>query len=357
MLGVFLLICCSAGELRAWGEPSASLVSVVTVERGGLNETVEATGTVTAEKQASLSARTEGLVDRISVDAGSRVQKGDLLLELDSALAKLALERAQAALQQAQLALEERQRLFEEGRKLAATGGIPKTEAEARQAALAQQEGVTAQLAIEVRERAEIVDRHRLLAPFPGVVSQKLAEVGEWVNTGVAVLNLVEVDAVRFDARLPQERFASLPMDAPVRVVLDSLPGEEFAGKIIAKIPVKDPISRTFLVRIAVEAPANVLAPGVSGLATFQIQKAVDTLVVPRDALVRQPDGSALVWAVADADSGPTAVARPVKTGKSLADRVQVLGGLQEGERIVLLGNESLREGEALEISKQPARK
>ncbi|MEX1009863.1 MAG: efflux RND transporter periplasmic adaptor subunit [Chthoniobacterales bacterium] len=350
-----VLLIVGAEGLQAWGEPTASLVTVVTVERGVLDETVEATGTVTAEKQASLSARTEGLVVTVPVDAGSRVEKGDLLLELDAALAKLSLERSRAALREAQVGLEERRRLFEEGRKLAATGGIPKTEAEARQAALAQQEGATFQIALEVRERVEIVDRHRLLAPFPGVVSEKLTEVGEWVSTGVAVLNLVEVDAVRFDARLPQERFASLPLEASVRVELDSLPGQDFPAKILAKVPVKDPVSRTFLVRMAVEAPANVLAPGVSGRAIFQIRKSADTLIVPRDALVRQPDGSTMVWAVAEGGSGLKAVARPVKIGESMADRVQVLAGLEEGERIVLRGNESLREGEALDIPAQPA--
>lgn len=329
-------------------------VTVISVQRGSLDEVVEASGSVTAERRASLSSRAAGLVSKVPVDAGSRVAKGDILLELDPALAQLALERSREALKEAQSGLVERKRLFDEGQTLADTGGLPKTEAQARQAALNVQAAAVKQLEVDVRERAEILDRHRVIAPFSGVISSKLTEVGEWVQTGVPVLELVEVDAVRFDAQLPQERYASLPMDAPVTVRLDSLPDRELPAKILTKVPVKDPVSRTFLLRLTVEAPGEVMAPGVSGRAIFRIRKAAEVLTIPRDAIVRQPDGGVVAWVVNGEPQGLTVAARPVTIGKNLAGSVEVLTGLEEGQRVVLRGNETLREGQAVRILEAP---
>lgn len=325
-------------------------MTVSTVVRGSVDEVVEATGSVTAERRSSLSARTAGLVSDVAVDAGSRVEKGEVLMELDSALARLALERSKEALREAHSGLAERKRLFDEGQKLAKTGGLPKTEAEARQAALSVQTAAVNQLEVNVRERTEILDRHRVIAPFSGVISSKLTEVGEWVETGVPVLDLVEVDAVRFDAQLPQERYASLSMDTPVTVRLDSMPDRKLPAKILAKVPVKDPISRTFLLRLAVEAPPGVMAPGVSGRAAFRIRKSAEALTIPRDAMVRQPDGGITAWVVNGDSPDLRVAARPVTVGGNLSGTVEILSGLEEGQRVVLRGNETLREGQAIRI-------
>ena len=325
-------------------------VTVATVVRGSVDEVVEASGSVTAERRSSLSARTAGLVGNVAVDAGSRVEKGDVLLELDSALARLALERSKEGLKEARSGLAERKRLFDEGQKLAATGGIPKTEAEARQAALNVQIAAVNQLEVTVRERSEILDRHRVIAPFSGVISSKLTEVGEWVETGVPVLDLVEVDAVRFDAQLPQERYASLPLDTTATVRLDSLPDRELPARILTKVPVKDPVSRTFLIRLAVEAPSEAMAPGVSGRAVFQIKKSADALTIPRDAIVRQPDGGVTAWVVNGSSNDLRVAAQPVTIGGNLSATVEILSGLEEGQRVVLRGNETLREGQAIRI-------
>lgn len=341
---------CAVAMVNCLQAEQGTPVTVISVERGSVDEVVEASGSVTAERRSSLSARTAGLVESVAVDAGSRVEKGDVLLELDAALARLALERSKQALKEAHSGLEERKRLFEEGQKLASTGGIPKTEAEARHAALNVQIAAVNQLEVTVRENAEIVDRHRVIAPFSGVVSAKSTEVGEWVETGVPVLVLVEVDAVRFDAQLPQERYATLPMDTPVTVRLDSMPDRELPAKILTKVPVKDPVSRTFLLRLAVEAPPEIMAPGVSGRAILRIQKSVDALTIPRDAIVRQPDGSVTAWVVNGDSNGLRVAAQPVTIGGNLSGTVEVLSGLEEGQRVVLRGNETLREGQTVRI-------
>lgn len=345
-LTVSVIVLCGV-PLPAMGDAP---VTVVSVTRGGVSSVVEASGTVTAERRSLLSARTAGLVDKVHVDAGSRVNQGDVLIVLDDALAGLDLERAREALKEAERELDELKRLNAEGQKLMQSGGIPKTEAEARSSALVVKMASVKQLEVDVREGAEIVNRHRVLAPYAGVIRAKLTEVGEWVETGVPVLDLVEVDAVRFDVQVPQERFAELPMDTPSMVRLDSLPDREFPAQILAKVPVKDPVARTFLIRLAVEAPPRVMAPGVSGRASFQIRKPGDALTIPKDAIVRQPDGQLMAWVVTGDPQSPSVVSQVIRVVDSLSSPVELLEGLNEGQQVVLRGNETLQDGQSIRI-------
>lgn len=345
-----IIIACAAIGGASATFLQAAPVTVTTVTRGAVQEILEASGSATAERRSSLSARTAGLVSAVKVDAGSRVKAGEVLLELDEALAKLALERAREAMKVTEGELAELRRLSDEARSLVKTGGIPKTEAEARLAALNVKLATVRQLEVDVKERIEMINRHRVVAPFGGVISAKLTEVGEWVETGVAVLDLVEVDVVRFDVQIPQERFADLEMDTVAKVKLDSVPGEEFSAKILAKVPVKDPVARTFLLRLEVDAPPNVMAPGVSGRAIFQIQKAGNALQILRDAMVRQPDGGVMAWVVEGSGKEKRAVAKAIRIRDTLTAQVEVLEGLEEGQKVVLRGNETLREGQDIEI-------
>jgi len=120
-------------------------------------------------------------------------------------------------------------------------------------------------------------------------------------------------------------------------------------------VPVKDPVARTFLLRLTVDAPPNVMSPGVSGRAIFQIQNTGDVLTIPRDATVRQPDGGVTAWVVNDDPEAPSVRAQVIRIGKTLSGRVEILEGLKEGQQVVLRGNETLREGQAIKILKNPS--
>ncbi len=335
-----------AGIIPVFAAAPPARVTVAEAVRGEVVEVVALTGTVTAERRASLSARTAGLVASVAVDEGSRVEEGEVILELDATLAELALEGSTEAVREAVAQFDETKRLSEEGATLAKSGGLPTTEASARAAALRVQMAMVRQLDVDRREQAEVVARHRLVAPFAGVISEKMAEVGEWVETGVPVLELVEVDAVRFDVRAPQEFFAAMAVGESATVRLDSGAGETFPAEIVARVPVKDEITRTFLVRLDVEVSSDVMAPGVSGTAEFRLASGRDAVSVPRDALVRQPDGSVGVWVAVDG----VAESRAVEVGSRMGETVEVLSGVEAGERVVVRGNESLQPGQAVEV-------
>lgn len=325
-------------------------VVVVVPRTAQVTEELRLTGTLTAERSARLSPRVDGLVERIRVDAGDRVKRGAALLELDAAVARLALERARAGAVEAQARHDEALRLADEARRLVAERHLPRTELARREAdAKLSAAALSAAKAAE-REEAELVRRHVLPAPFDGVVARRMTDVGEWVTRGTPVMELVATDRIRLDVQAPQERFAAIRDEAEVEVLADTRGGEPLAGRIVARVPVSDPTARTFLVRILVEDAGSRLLPGMSATAVIPLPGAQAALLVPRDALLRYPDGTHSVFVIREADGRATAEERRVKLGRGGA-QVEILEGIAPGEQVVVRGNESLRNGQAVRIT------
>jgi RND family efflux transporter MFP subunit len=215
-----------------------ALVRVVRPERGTVREVLTLTGTVTSTRAADLSSRVSGLVARVHVDAGTRVKAGDLLIELDDALARLELDRVRAAEDETRIRLAEAERLRDEAVRLVADRNIPKSQADTAEAEVRIAAAALVRIEAERRRQEELVARHRLVAPFTGVVGRKLTEAGEWVDTGTPVLELVAVDEIRVDVQVPQERYGDLVAGAEVAVRADGLPGQVFAGRMSTIVPV-----------------------------------------------------------------------------------------------------------------------
>lgn len=333
----------------AWAQDAVP-VAVVSPRPAQVTDQLRLTGTLTAERSARLSPRVDGLVARVRVDAGDRVKAGAALIELDSAVASLALERAKAGTAEARARADEANRLAGEARRLVAEKHLPQTELARREAdAKLAAAALVASEAFE-REQAELVRRHTVPAPFAGVVARRLTDVGEWVARGTPVIELVATDRVRLDVQAPQERFAAIREDAVVEVFADSLPGESLPGRVVARVPVSDPSARTFLVRIIVDGAAGRLLPGTSATTVIGLPGSQRALVIPRDALLPYPDGSHSVFVLREAAGVTTAVERPVKLGRGGA-QVEVLEGIESSDRVIVRGNERLRNGQTVRVT------
>ncbi len=343
-----------AGSPQASAEtPDAALLPPVTVVRaqgGGVSSSLPLTATVTTERSAALSPRVSGLVAAVHVDAGDRVPAGKVLLELDPALARLALQRSQAALEEAEAAHAEARRQYEETQELVERRLVPTTRLPAADAAMRMAGAAYARLRSEHQQQTETLRRHTVVAPFAGVVSRKIAEVGEWVETGTAVLELVDTQHVRIDVQVPQEHYQAVRVGTPVAVRLDAAPGDVLAGRVAMRVPVKDPEARTFLARIDVPDGHEYMTPGMSARVSFDLGASVQAVSLPRDALVRRPDGSSLVWVVQGEGPDATVTPRQVEVGRSLGGEVEIRSGVQAGARVVLRGNETLEEGQRVRV-------
>lgn len=333
--------------VRADDAPRVRAAVVAPAEFG---EEVALTGTLSAERRARLSPRVDGLVLEVRVDAGDEVAAGDVLLRLDPALDRQALSRARAGADEARAAVAEAQRLLAEARRLGERQVIARTQIDVRESELAQAQAALASSAAAQREQEEVVARHDLPAPFAGVVVERLTEAGEWVQRGTPVLTLVATDRVRLDLQAPQERFVDLDDDVRIVVLPDALPGVELDGQVQARVPVTDASARTFLLRVLVDDPEGRLLPGTSARARILLPPDDASVGVPRDALLRQPDGGFSVFVVEGDDDATVVRQRSVRVARDRGEMVAVSEGVADGERVVVRGNEALSDGQRVDV-------
>ncbi len=308
------------------------------------------TGTITARDQASLSSRVSGLVSAVHATAGDRVDKGALLLSLDPTLEKLGLMEARAASAEARASLDEARRRWDEARRLGPKKGIAESEIRAAEAEVKIAQTKLERLLAAERYKQELIARHDVFAPFAGVVARRLAEEGEWVDTGKPVMELVGTEHLRLDLRVPQEHYPYIDTDTRVSVRLDAMPSQSIDGQISAKVPLSDTSSRTFLLRVELDNHEQGITPGMSAQARLRIPGNERVLTVPRDAILRDVYGASRVWTLKDVDGAPVATQHTVSVGRSFGGNTELRNGLEPGARVVVRGNETLREGQPVRV-------
>lgn len=323
---------------------SATPVKVVEAESRIVVEQIPLSGTLTADQGAQLSPSVEGLVTRVLVDLGDQVRRGQVLLELDPELAGLAVKGAEADLAQANATLADARRRLAEASSLSNSGNFAASQLRSLESEVAMADAALAGARAETARLQALLVRHTLRAPFDGVISGREAQAGEWVAPGDSVLELVEPARLRADFAVPQQYFGRISKQAGLRI-----DGQEANASIIAIVPVNDPGARTFLLRARLEN-ADRLTPGMSIQATLQLASDEQQLTVPRDALIRYPDGRVSVWLAKKDGESWVARQRMIRVGSGFADDVAVLDGLAVGDRVIVRGNESLQEGIPLQV-------
>ncbi|WP_162175178.1 efflux RND transporter periplasmic adaptor subunit [Fodinicurvata fenggangensis] len=334
----------------ALAQEDRAVVVVKTTERADIIEQVPLTGTVTSPRVSPVSSEIAGRVSRMHVEGGSHVEKGEALVELDGEFARLTLRQAEAAAREAQAALVDAQRRLNVAQRLVGQRAVSETELRTRETEVETDRAVLEGLQAEREEQALRLERHEITAPFSGVISRRMTEVGAWVAPGAAVVELVAMDGLRIDVPVPQDDFPRLAEDMEISVDFEAIPGEAFKARLESSIPVADPSARTFTARVVLEDGQVTLTPGMSARVTLHLATGERDPVIPRDALIRYPDGRTAVWTVEDGEDGLRASERLVETGLAFDGQLQIREGLEAGERVVVEGNEGLRPGQAVRL-------
>lgn len=308
------------------------------------------TGSLTSPARAALAPRVAGLITAVAVDAGDRVSRGDTLLEMDDTLAELEVATLEASLAEARSRLAEARRVRDERKPLAERGTIPRTELESATAEVRTATAAVDRLEAEVALQRERLARHTLPAPFDGVVASRMTDIGEYAASSDVVFELIATDQLRLDVQAPQEYFGHLAPGTPVRVQAHDGGGESRSAEVSTRVDALDATARSFLVRVRLDNEDGRLAPGMSAEAEFRVESGEDVISMSRDAVLRSPNGDTHVWVVADGDDGPVARRRQITLGRSDRGRVEVRRGLSAGDRVVVQGNEGLRDGQRVRI-------
>lgn len=314
-------------------------------------EEIPLTGTVVSQRVARLSAEVSGIVETMSVEVGDQVQAGDEILRLNQELDALTLSAARAATEQAALELEDARRRLADTRTLATRQTVSANELESLAAEVRIDSAELDRFKAEQQRHEARLRRHKLAAPFSGVISRRMTEQGEWIQPGQAVVELVALQDLRVDFQAPQSVLGKLDRETGIQVRLDALPGATLEGSIDTVIPVTDPGTRTFLIRAALDDPRIRLSPGMSASAVLRLNTDTPGVVVPRDAIMRYPDGRVTVWVVNQNHDNNTVSERQVETGLNFKGMVTITRGLEADTPVVVQGNEALRDGQSVNIN------
>jgi len=344
-LSLFSISLLAAMPVEAEKKKLTPSVVVGVASESKVIDQVHLTGTVISPQLAKLSTEVSGLVKSIRVDIGSRVDQGEILLELDDELGRLDLKSAQAEHEQAVQALADARRRLADAQRLIKRNTVSENELHSLEAEVRIDQAATQRTEAEQKRQQVRLNKHHLAAPYAGVISRKYIEQGEWVQPGDAVLELVATQGLYVDFQLPQAAYPKVDLNSKMTVIFEAIPGKSFDGRIKAIVPMSDASARTMLLRVSLQQDIGI-AHGMSASGTLRLASAGDGVVVPRDAILRYPDGRVTVWIVEGQGEGSKVSERQVKTGLSFDGMVSIDEGLEVGAQVVLEGNESLRNGQ-----------
>lgn len=350
---VILLGLASTMLTPAFGE-TAMPVSVVRIVRAPVTEELRLTGTLQARRVSRLSAEVDGIVAELLVDDGDRVSAGQLVVRLNNELAGIEKSATAAAVAEAAARLADAERRYRELLALSKKQHVPTTNVDSAKTEIDISRAALAQSRARDRHAQALLNRHAVSAPFGGLVRAKLVEIGQWVETSTPLVELVETEFLRLEAPVPQFYFSRVRPGTRVELRFDAIPDDTFTATITTTIPVSDTGARTFPVRIDLANSDGRLAPGMSARVVVHIEAPDDApaLIVPQDAIVRQPDGSTAVWTVITEDGVLEAHPRTVTTGRASRNNIEILtGDLDSGDQVVVRGNEILRPGQVVTVA------
>ncbi len=351
----FLAILVAISSATA-AEETGMPVTVVDVRIGTMVEEVPLTGTVMPIRRTRLSAKQAGILETLNYDEGDVITKGDVIATIDSKLAELELARARDVYKEAEARFKEAQRQKNEAAELVDKKHISSTTYESRIAEVEINAAVLQRLKTEIERQREILRRHAVVAPFSGVVTAKLVEIGQWINTDNALLEITELDKLRIEVPAPQFYFSRIRVGTEVRVVFDARPEQPMTATVSATVPLGLENARTFPIKIDIPNPDNTLAPGMSARVYIQLdeQDTAEQLLIPRDALVKHSGGTETVWVIREQQGEQRAAPIAVRSGRSQNGLVEILtGDLKPSDRVIIRGNEILQPGQLVHISEE----
>ncbi|HEY1393480.1 MAG TPA: efflux RND transporter periplasmic adaptor subunit [Methylibium sp.] len=388
-LGGLLAVVLVAGALWWWlaGEsaiPVQAATAVAPSAGGGAAAVLQATGYVTARRQATVSTQITGTLTQVLIEEGDRVQKGQVIARLEDSALRAALNAAQANVQtaqaqvvQAQAQLTQAQADARRQEELAASGMLSKQAAEQARTAVA-----TYAAALEARRREVEAARAQaaqaqvnfdytvVRAPFAGVVTVKAAQVGEIVSplsagggfTRTGVGTIVDMDSLEVDVDVNEAYIGQVKPDMPAEAVLDAYPDWRIPAHVIAIVPSADRGKATVKVRVAMEQKDARIVPDMGVRVSFLGSKPAASaaqppkgVLVPPQAVAQRDDVGAVVFVVVDGKVRQHAVKPAAQDYGAMKLLQDDAGGVKAGDRVVLAPPPALREGSTVKIEGETA--
>ncbi|TVO71216.1 efflux RND transporter periplasmic adaptor subunit [Sedimenticola selenatireducens] len=328
----------SLHSANAASAPAEKVVSVeaVQVSVDTVLETIHAVASLKPNEAVVVSPEIAGRIARMPFAEGDKVEAGAVLVELDFTILQAELSKAQSELALAETNRNRMMSLAKQG-----TGSFRE-----RDEAVAAYQSAQANLAL-AKARLE---KSTITAPFSGVIGVRSVSIGAYVSPGHHIVELVDIDPIKVDFRVPELALPSLQPGQFVRVTVDALPGQVFDGEVYVIDPIVDANGRAIRLRAQIPNPNGRLSPGLFARVQIVVERRENALLIPEPAVFA--DGQArYVYRIVDG----RAVQTEIELGQRQPGFVEVRSGVDRDTVVVTAGHQQIRDGSRVTIVKPRA--
>lgn len=351
-------------------ERALPVVNVVTVVPAAGANKLLLPGNIQAVTEAPVLARADGYIQKRYADIGDRVKEGQLLAEIAAPELDQQVRQATATLQQGQASLDQASANYQQGKanvelagvtarrwgKLASQGAVSRQEndqyqsqfhaqtanLEALQKAIAAAQSSVAAAEANLARLRDMQSFKLVRAPFRGVITLRNVDVGALITAGNTLLfRIAQTGVLRTFVNVPQMSAGAIHAGQTAQLSVADLPGRHFTGKVTRTADALDPASRTLLAEIQVRNSDGALMPGMYASVDLDAPRRHPPLVIPGDALVVRADGTQ----VALVRSDNTVHFQKIQVGRDYGDHLEITGGLEAGDRVIINPADTAREG------------
>ncbi|HYW40214.1 MAG TPA: efflux RND transporter periplasmic adaptor subunit [Terriglobales bacterium] len=335
---------------------SVPTVAVVQPEAEPGNDELVLPGNLQAFEESPIFARTNGYLLRWYKDMGSKIQKGELLAAIDTPEIDQELSQARASREQIKAALELAKISTDRWANLRKSDSVSQQEADQQASGYQQAQANLAAADANVRRLEQLESFKNVYAPFAGVLTRRNVDPGALINSGAQaagkeLFDIARVDPLRVYVSVPQAYAPNIKARMKANVTLQEFPGQKFVGTVVRTAEAIDPATRTLLTEVDVPNKDGKLLPGSFGQVHFATGTSVPRITIPVNAMLFRAEGPRV--AVVDKDG--KVHLRSISIGRDFGATLEILGGLDVSDQIIINPSDSLDEGQQVHVAKPNA--
>ena len=339
-------------------------VEVIPVTRGTMQETLDLLGDVKANQEVRVHSKIADRITDFKRDMGDEVNKGDLIATIENSSLQSRVDQMQANLEQAISQQENLEKEFNRLEELYAEDAISQSQYDATQAQLESARAQVRSLREGLKQAKTQMEDSYIRSPIPGVIGQRFLEEGDMATPQTPVVTVVRIDTVTVEINIVERYSQAIKPGLTAEIVVNSLPDTAFRGLVSKVSPVIDPRARVINAEIDIPNPDGLLRPGMFAEVNLIMQSHDNTLIVPkysvlyRTQLKQRPSGAQEVvreYHVFTIESG-RAVMKSIDPGFEDPSRIEVLSGLQDGDSLVIQGQNALEDSVKVRVVNQGGR-
>lgn len=341
-----------SGSTEKYSKGSAEVseerqVEILEITSGPFSYTISAVGSLKAQETVTISPKKAGIIRRILVKEGDSVKKGQVLVELDDTDAKLQLERAEANLRQIEASLETNRNTLRRYERLFESKVIPQQTYDDVKLRVELDEARLDLAKAELKLAKQNLLDHQIVSSINGVVNLKIASPGEHVNVAPKdeILTLVQMDPLDLEFYVPESWATKVRLGSRIQFLVKAFSQEKFSAIVQFVSPTVDPATRNVRMKAIVSNPQYRLKPGFFAEVTIPTGTRTDAILIPESALLSQ-EGKYYAFIVQEG----IARRKEIETGMRFEGKVEILRGIQRGDRLITVGHEHLSDGMKVKI-------